>query len=101
MNSKKLKTENLIMIKKYYIEEKDGKEIKRKQTIHEAVEIKELKPKEQLEVFYEATAELLSKVRKVNAMFDEIKTSNEFHDSTSIQIFVDALNNIESVKEFL
>lgn len=89
------------MIKKFYIEEKDGKETKRKQTIHEAVEIKELKPKEQLEVFYEATAELLSKVRKVNAMFDEVKVSDEWHNLTSNQIFMDALNNIATVKEFL
>ena len=89
------------MIKKYYIEEKDGKEVKRKQTIHEAVEIKELKPKEQLEVFYEATAELLSKVRKVNVMFDEIKVSDEWHNLTSNQVFMDALNNINTVKEFL
>lgn len=89
------------MIKRYYIEEKDGKEIKRKQTIHEVVEIKELKPKEQLEVFYEATAELLSKVRKVNAMFDEVKVSDEWHNLTSNQVFMDALNNIATVKEFL
>lgn len=89
------------MLKRYYIEEEDGKEIKRKQTIHEAVEIKELKPKEQLEVFYEATAELLSKVRKVNVMFDEIKVSDEWHNLTSNQVFMDALNNINTVKEFL
>lgn len=89
------------MLKRYYIEEEDGKEIKRKQTIHEAVEIKELKPKEQLEVFYEATAELLSKVRKVNMMFDEIKVSDEWHNLTSNQVFMDALNNINAVKEFL
>lgn len=89
------------MIKKFYIEEKDGKEIKRKQTIHEAVEIKELKPKEQLDVFYEATAELLSKVRKVNAMFDEVKASDEWHNLTSDKVFMDALNNIATVKEFL
>ena len=89
------------MIKRYYIEEEDGKEIKRKQTIHEVVEIKELKPKEQLEVFYEATAELLSKVRKVNDMFDEIKVSDEWHNLASNQVFMDALNNISTVKEFL
>lgn len=90
-----------MMIKRYYIEEENGKEIKRKQTIHEAVEIKELKPKEQLEVFYEATAELLSKVRKVNTMFDEVKVSDEWHNLTSNQVFMDALNNIATVKEFL
>lgn len=89
------------MIKKYYIEEENGKEIKRKQTIHEAVEIKKLKPKEQLDVFYEATAELLSKVRKVNAMFDEVKVSDEWHNLISNQVFMDALNNIATVKEFL
>ena len=48
MTQKKLKTENLIMIKKYYIEEKDGKEIKRKQTIHEFEDWQDLPHKEQV-----------------------------------------------------
>lgn len=88
-------------MKRYYIEiDDDGNETKRKQTVHETIEMKELNLEEQLDVFYEATAEMLSKVRKVNMMFDEI-VQVPVNDLMNNQTFKDALDNINASKEFL
>ena len=90
------------MNKKFYIEvDENGNEVKRKQTIHEHAELKELSKEEKLEVFYQATAELLSKTQKVNMIFDEVVNSIDISDLYENQSYLDGLTNILLVKEIL
>ena len=62
------------MIKKYYIEETDGKETKRTlTTFNELDDMRNYSDIEIQEMYYEATAELVSKAHKVELLFEEIK----------------------------
>lgn len=89
-------------MKKYYIEiDEKGKEVKRTQTVHEHIDLQELNEQEKIDVFYQATAELLSKVQKVNMLFDELANSVNISDLYKNQACLDGLTNILLVKEML
>lgn len=63
-----------MMIKRYYIEETDGKETKRTlTTFNELDDMRNYSDIEIQEMYYEATAELVSKAHKVELLFEEIK----------------------------
>lgn len=81
------------MIKKYYIEEEGGKEIKRKQTIHEYEDWQDLPHKEQTNLFYEASAKMLKQAKLINSMIDVLNIESKEDDL----IFRDTVKNLESV----
>lgn len=90
------------MNKKFYIEvDEKGNEVKRTQTVHEHVDLQELSEQEKIDVFYQATAELLSKTQKVNMLFDEVVNSVNISDLYENQDYLDGLTNILLAKEML
>lgn len=61
------------MIKRYYIEETDGKETKRTLTIFDDLDdMRNYSDIEIQEMYYEATAEAVSKAHKVELLYKEI-----------------------------
>lgn len=89
-------------MKKYYIEvDESGIETKRTQTVHEHIDLQELNEQEKIDVFYQATAELLGKVQKVNMLFDEVVNNVNISDLYEKQAYLDGLTNILLVKEML
>lgn len=85
------------MIKKYYIEEEDGKEIKRKQTIHELEDWKDLPHKEQIVLIYELSAKMLQQAMMINKMVD----TTEIEDNEDFLVTQDTIKNLTAVKELL
>lgn len=85
------------MIKKYYIEEEDGKEIKRKQTIHGYEDWKDLPHKEQIALVYELSAKMLQHAKLIDEMTDVL----EIQDKEDIQILNEANRNFEAVEDIL
>lgn len=85
------------MIKKYYIEEEDGKEIKRKQIIHEFEDWQGLPHKEQIALVYELSAKMLKKAELIDKMIDVL----EIQDEEDIMILNDANKNFEAVEDIL
>lgn len=85
------------MIKKYYIEEEDGKEIKRKQTIHEFEDWEELPHKEQVALVYDLSAKMLQQAQLVDKIIDLL----EIQDKEDIMILNDANKNFEAVEDIL
>lgn len=85
------------MIKKYYIEEEDGKEIKRKQTIHEFEDWQDLPHKEKMNLFYELSAKMLKKAELIDKMIDVL----EIQDEEDIQILNEANRNFKAVEDIL
>lgn len=85
------------MIKKYYIEEKDGKEIKRKQIIHEYEDWQDLPHKEQVALVYELSAKMLQQAQIINKMVDTL----EVKDKEDVMTLQDTIKNLIAVKEFL
>lgn len=81
------------MIKKYYIEEEDGQEIKRKQTIHEFEDWQDLTHKEQMNLFYETSAKMLKQAKLIDNMIDVLNIESKEDDL----IFKDTVKNLESV----
>lgn len=60
------------MIKRYYIEETDGKETKRTlTTFNELDDMRNYSDNEIQEMYYEATAELVSKAHKIELLYNE------------------------------
>lgn len=87
------------MIKRYYIEEEDGKEIKRKQTIHEYEDWKDLPRKEQLNLFYETSAKMLKQARLIEVMVDELDILNATKED--YLILQDTAINLSAVKDII
>ena len=85
------------MIKKYYIEEEDGKEIKRKQTVHEFEDWKDLPHKEQVALVYELSAKMSQQAQIINKMVDTI----EIKDKEDVLSLQDTIGNLATVKEIL
>lgn len=85
------------MIKKYYIEEEDGKEIKRKQTIHDYEDWKDLPHKEQIALVYELSAKMLQHAKLIDEMTDTIETKDR-DDILSLQ---DTIKNLIAVEDIL
>ena len=85
------------MIKKYYIEEEDGKEIKRKQTIHEFEDWKDLPHKEQVALVYELSAKMLQQAQIINKMVDTL----EIKDNEDFSTLQDTVRNLTAVQEIL
>lgn len=85
------------MIKKYYIEEEDGKEVKRKQTIHEFEDWQDLPHKEQIALVYELSAKMLQQAKLIDEMTDVL----EIQDEEDIQILNEANRNFEAVEDIL
>lgn len=81
------------MIKKYYIEEKDGKEIKRKQTIHEFEDWQDLPRKEQVALLYDLSAKMLQKATLIDKMTETLEVKND----EELFIFEDTIKNLETV----
>lgn len=70
------------MIKRYYIEETDGKETKRTlTTFNDLDDVRNYSDIEIQEMYYEATAELVSKAHKVELLFEEIKGRYQLGES--------------------
>ena len=85
------------MIKKYYIEEEDGKEIKRKQIIHEYEDWQDLPHKEQVALVYELSAKMLQQAQMINKMVDIL----EIEDEEDVMTLQDAIKNLTAVQEVL
>lgn len=85
------------MIKKYYIEEEDGKEIKRKQTIHEYEDWQDLPHKEQVALVYELSAKMLQQAQLINKMVDTIEVKDE-EDVLTLQ---DTIKNLTAIEDIL
>lgn len=85
------------MIKKYYIEEEDGKEIKRKQTIHEFEDWKDLPHKEQVALVYELSAKMLQQAQIINKMVDTLEVKGK-EDVLTLQ---DTIKNLTAVEDIL
>lgn len=83
------------MIKRYYIEETDGKETKRTlTTFNELDDMRNYSDNEIQEMYYEATAEVLSKARKVDMLLDElIGRYNEGESDFDMKIINQASDN--------
>lgn len=81
------------MIKKYYIEERDGKEIKRKQTIHEFEDWQDLPRKEQVALIYDLSAKMLQKATLIDKMTETLEVEND----EELFIFEDTIKNLETV----
>jgi hypothetical protein len=81
------------MIKKYYIEEKDGKEIKRKQTIHKFEDWQNLPRKEQVALLYDLSAKMLQKATLIDKMTETLEVEND----EELFIFQDTIKNLETV----
>lgn len=70
------------MIKRYYIEETDGKETKRTlTTFNELDDMRNYSDMELQEMYYEATAELVSKAHKIDILIREIYGRNKLGES--------------------
>lgn len=85
------------MIKKYYIEEEDGKEIKRKQTIHEFEDWRDLPHKEQVTLVYELSAKMLQQAQLINKMVDTV----EVKDKEDVLTLQDTIKNLTAVEDIL
>lgn len=85
------------MIKKYYIEEEDGKEIKRKQTIHEFEDWQGLPHKEQVALVYELSAKMLQQAQIINKMVDTL----EVKDKEDVLTLQDTIKNLTTVEDIL
>lgn len=83
------------MIKRYYIEETDGKETKRTlTTFNELDDMRNYSDNEIQEMYYEATAEVLSKARKIDMLLDElIGRYNEGESDFDMKIINQASDN--------
>lgn len=85
------------MIKKFYIEEENGKEIKRKQTIHEFEDWEELPHKERVALLYELSAKMLQKAMLIDKMTETLEVEND----EELFIFEDTVKNLETVVNIL
>lgn len=83
------------MIKRYYIEETDGKETKRTlTTFNDLDDMRNYSDIEIQEMYYEATAELVSKAHKVELLFEEIKGRYQLGESDfNLSILTEAYVN--------
>lgn len=83
------------MIKRYYIEETDGKETKRTlTTFNNLDDMRNYSDIEIQEMYYEATAELVSKAHKVELLFEEIKGRYQLGESDfNLSILTEAYVN--------
>ena len=91
------------MIKRYYIEETDGKEIKRTlTTFNDLDDMRNYSDIEIQEMLYEVSAELISKGRKWDMLVKEINGRYE-EGETDIdsQLEFEASQNIKIAKEYL
>ena len=85
------------MIKRYYIEETDGKETKRTlTTFNDLDDMRNYSDIELQEMFYEVSAELVSKSKKFNMLAEEMSGREELGESDfSLEFLRDVNNNIE------
>lgn len=83
------------MIKRYYIEETDGKETKRTlTTFNDLDDMRNYSDIEIQEMFYEATAESVSKAHKVELLYNEIMgRHHEGESDFNIEILVEGTKN--------
>lgn len=83
------------MIKRYYIEETDGKETKRTlTTFNDLDDMRNYSDTEIQEMFYEATAEAVSKAHKVEMLYHEIMGRHREGESDfDINILVEGTKN--------
>lgn len=83
------------MIKRYYVEETDGKETKRTlTTFNDLDDMRNYSDNDIQEMYYEATAELVSKAHKVELLFEEIKGRYQLGESDfNLSILTEAYVN--------
>lgn len=83
------------MIKRYYIEETDGKETKRTlTTFNNLDDMRNYSDIEIQEMYYEATAETVSKAHKVEMLYHEIKGRRYKGESDfDIEVLVEGTKN--------
>lgn len=87
------------MIKKFYIEEEDGKEIKRKQTIFDNDDLTQLSDDDLLEAYYQSTAEFYSKARRIK-IIEKALIDRKIDLRGKLDIVTEAGNNIiEAIEE--
>ncbi len=92
------------MIKKYYIEEEDGKEVKRKlSTTNDLQDLSNFSKEEVLDMYYQTSAELYSKARKIKLLENHLEktTSGVVMDEDEHNIITDAGNNVIETIETL
>nr|DAK55852.1 MAG TPA: hypothetical protein [Caudoviricetes sp.] len=91
------------MIKRYYIEETDGKETKRTlTTFNELDDMRNYSDIEIQEMLYEVSAELISKGRKWDMLVKEINARYEEGETDiDAQLEFEASQNIKIAKEYL
>lgn len=85
------------MIKKFYIEEENGKEIKRKQTIHEFDDWQYLPRKEQVALLYDLSSKMLQEAILIYKMNETLEVEND----EELFIFEDTIKNLETVVQIL
>lgn len=92
-----------IMIKRYYIEETDGKETKRTLTTFNVLDdMRNYNDNEVQEMYYEATAELVSKAHKIDLLIREIYGRNELGESDwDMDVLLHAADNLDVVHKKL
>lgn len=85
------------MIKRYYVEEIDGKETKRTlTTFNDLDDMCNYSDIELQEMFYEVSGELVSKSKKFNMLAEEMSGREELGESDfSLEFLRDVNNNIE------
>ena len=83
------------MIKRYYVEETDGKETKRTlTTFNDLDDMYNYSDIEIQEMFYEATAEALSKAHKVEMLYKEIMGRHyEGESDFDIEVLIEGTKN--------
>ena len=91
------------MIKRYYIEETDGKETKRTlTTFNDLDDVRNYSDIEIQEMLYEVSAELISKGRKWDMLVKEINGRYEEGETDiDAQLEFEASQNIKIAKEYL
>jgi hypothetical protein len=92
------------LIKKYYIEEEDGKEVKRKlSTTNDLQDLSNFSKEEVLDMYYQTSAELYSKARKIKLLENHLEktTSGVVMDEDEHNIITDAGNNVIETIETL
>lgn len=91
------------MIKRYYVEETDGKETKRTlTTFNDLDDMRNYSDNEIQEMLYEVSAELISKGRKWDMLVKEINGRHEEGETDiDAQLEFEASQNIKIAKEYL
>ena len=91
-------------MKRYYIEEENGKEVKRKLTTFDNDDLTQFSDYDLLEAYYQSTAEFYSKARKITRIEKEIEARNvylSYHEDTLAQAGNNIIEAMEEVNRLV